>query len=420
MVDLLINDILGEPAILVGLFALIGLMIQHKSISEVIQGTLKTIMGFLVLGAGAGVVVGTLDSFGEMFTYAFGIEGTIPNTQAAAGIVQIAFGTETALIMLFGMIINIVIARFTKWKYIFLTGHHTLAMAAMLAVVLNVGGISGLPLIAIGAVVLGIWMVASPAMIQKYVVQITKNEDIAIGHFGSIGYLISAVSGEIFGNKEKSTEDIKAPKSLDFLRDYIIMVALTMVVMFIVIALVAGQTFVEGHVSGSINFIFFAFMQGLLFAAGIFVLMEGVKMILDHIIPAFQGIADKLIPNAKPALDIPAVFPYAPNAVIVGFLTTFVAGLVMMVLLPIFGLVVVIPGLVSVFFAGGGAGVFGNATGGRRGAVIGSFLAGLLLGFLPALLIPVLGEMGEVGTTFQDQDYGIIGSIIGYLLKALN
>lgn len=420
MIDLLINDILGEPAILVGLFAFIGLIIQRKSFSDIIQGTLKTLMGFLVLGAGAGVVVGTLNSFGEMFTYAFGIEGTIPNTQAAAGIVQIAFGTETALIMLFGMVINIMIARFTKWKYIFLTGHHTLAMAAMLAVVLAVGGISGIPLVILGSIVLGIWMVASPAMIQKYVVQITKRDDIAIGHFASIGYLVSATTGSLVGNKEKSTEDIKAPKSLDFLRDYIIMVALTMIIMFVVIALVAGQSFVEGYVSEGINYIFFSFMQGLLFASGVFVLMEGVKMILDHIIPAFKGIADKVIPNAKPALDIPALFPYAPNAVIVGFLTTFIAGLVMMVLLPIFGLVVVIPGLVSVFFAGGGAGVFGNAAGGRRGAVIGSFVSGLLLGFLPALLIPVLGEMGYVGTTFQDQDYGIIGSIIGYFLRIFN
>ena len=53
MVDLIMKDILGTPAILVGLFALIGLLLQKKDVANVISGTLKTIMGFVILGAGA-------------------------------------------------------------------------------------------------------------------------------------------------------------------------------------------------------------------------------------------------------------------------------------------------------------------------------------------------------------------------------
>ncbi|STV91253.1 integral membrane protein [Klebsiella pneumoniae] len=46
MLHFLIYDVLGTPAILVGLFSLIGLLLQKKGISDVISGTLKTIMGF--------------------------------------------------------------------------------------------------------------------------------------------------------------------------------------------------------------------------------------------------------------------------------------------------------------------------------------------------------------------------------------
>ena len=47
MLHFLIYDVLGTPAILVGLFSLIGLLLQKKGISDVISGTLKTIMGFV-------------------------------------------------------------------------------------------------------------------------------------------------------------------------------------------------------------------------------------------------------------------------------------------------------------------------------------------------------------------------------------
>lgn len=69
-------------------------------------------------------------------------------------------------------------------------------------------------------------------------------------------------------------------------------------------------------------------------------------------------------------------------------------------------------------FCGATAGVYGNATGGVRGAVAGAFVNGLLLSFLPACLLPVLGALGFEGTTFGDTDFGIIGILIG-LIKFL-
>ena len=60
-------DILKVPSVLVGLIALIGLVAQKKSFSDVVKGTIKTILGFIVLGGGATVLVGSLNPLGGMF-----------------------------------------------------------------------------------------------------------------------------------------------------------------------------------------------------------------------------------------------------------------------------------------------------------------------------------------------------------------
>ncbi|MEI2664190.1 PTS ascorbate transporter subunit IIC [Rossellomorea sp. LJF3] len=419
MIDIIMKDILGTPAILVGLFALIGLLIQRKNSGDVVSGTLKTVMGFVILGAGANVLVQSLGQFSSMFNHAFEVDGVIPNNEAIVALAQESFGTETAMIMLFGMVVNILIARFSPFKYIFLTGHHTMFMACMIAVILTTGGFTGVPLIVLGSIILGALMVLSPAMLQPFTRKVTGSDDFAVGHFGSIGYLVSAMVGKAVGKGSKSTEEIKVPKSLGFLRDTSVSVSLTMVILFFVVAGAAGPAFVEGELSGGQNFLVFAFMQGITFAVGVYIILAGVRMLLGEIVPAFKGIADKIVPNAKPALDCPAIFPFAGNAVIIGFLFSFIAGLVSMLFLPLLGLKVIVPGLVPHFFTGAAAGVFGNATGGRRGAVIGSMANGVMISFLPALLLPVLSSLGFQGTTFGDADFGLVGIVLGNLVTLI-
>ncbi|AHA29552.1 PTS ascorbate transporter subunit IIC [Exiguobacterium sp. MH3] len=417
MLDLLMRDILGTPAILLGIFALVGLLLQKKDIATVVSGTLKTIMGFIIIGAGAGVIIAALEIFSKMFDQAFSIRGIIPNNEAIVAVAQDAFGVETAMIMVFGMVMNIVLARFTPFKYIFLTGHHTLFMASLLAAILSVSGLSGVLLVVVGSVLLGLCMVLFPALLQPFVRQITGSDDFAVGHFGSLGYFISGTIGKYAGNKEHSTEQIKVPKQLGFLRDTSVAVSLTMTLLFVVVALFAGPGFIEKELSSGSNYIVFSIIQAITFAAGVYIVLAGVRMLISEIVPAFKGIADKLVPNAKPALDCPTVFPFAPNAVIIGFLSSFVAGLISMFFLPLLGLSIIVPGLVPHFFTGAAAGVFGNATGGRRGAILGSFANGILISFLPAFLLPLLGNLGFEGTTFGDSDFAFVGILISWIVS---
>lgn len=409
-------DILSQPAILVALISLIGLLAQRKNFSDTIKGTMKTFVGFLVIAAGASILQTALIPFGEMFQTAFNVSGVVPNNEAIVGLALSEYGTTTALIMFFGMIVNILIARFTHYKYIFLTGHHTLYMACMLAVIMKVAGFHTASLIAVGAVALGIIMTLSPAIVQPFMRKLTGNDNVALGHFSAVGYSISGLVGSLFReSKTKTTENVHFPKGLGFLRDSTVSIAITMIIMYLIVALFAGSTYIETELSNGTNYIVFSLIQGGNFAAGVFIILQGVRLVLAEIVPAFKGISTKLVPNAKPALDVPIVYPFAPNAVLIGFFSSFIGGIVSMVIMAFTGTVIILPGVVPHFFTGAAAGVFGNATGGLKGAVAGSFVNGIIISLLPIFLMPVLGNLGFANSTFSDADFGVSGIFFGTL-----
>lgn len=415
MVEFL-KDFFSSPAILLGLVSLIGLLLQKKSTPDIIKGTVKTFVGFLVIGAGADVLVGALDPFAKMFQHGFNVSGVVPNNEAIVALALTKYGSATAFIMMAGMVFNILIARFTRFKYIFLTGHHTLYMACMVAVILSVAGLNDGLLVLIGGLALGIIMSLSPAILQPFMKDVTGNDNVALGHFSAVGYALSALVGKaVKGNKKISTEEINFPKGLGFLRDSTVSIALTMSVLYTIVALVAGSDFIQQELSDGQHFLVFALIKAGTFAAGVFVILAGVRLVLAEIVPAFKGISTKLVPNAKPALDCPIVFPFAPNAVIIGFFASFIGGLVSMVIMGMTGTIIVLPGVVPHFFTGATAGVYGNATGGVKGAVLGSFVNGLVISFLPILLMPVLGDLGFAGSTFSDADFGVAGIFLGKL-----
>src|SRR5690606_32392062 len=210
-----------------------------------------------------------------------------------------------------------------------------------------------------------------------------------------VGYIAAGPVGRVVGKRSKSTEDMKFPDGLKFLRDSMVATALSMVLIYTVAAVAMlgrvgkEKAFAVMDAESVGDYIMAGVMQALLFGVGVAVILFGVRTILGELVPAFNGIAAKVVPGALPALDCPVVFPYAPNAVLIGFIASFTGGLASLGALMAFdapmGLALILPGMVPHFFTGGTAGVFGNATGGRRGAVVGGFVNGVIITFLPAL-----------------------------------
>jgi PTS system ascorbate-specific IIC component len=421
-----IQSILSTPAIFVGLLALLGLLLQKENPQNCIKGTIKTIMGFLVLNAGSSVVQEAIVPFGNLFQMAFGLEGVVPNNEAITSLGLTDFAVETASIFALGMVCNILLARFSKLKYIFLTGHHALYMACLIAIIMSIAGMGGAQLIITGALLLGLVMSIFPAIMQPTIEKVTGDDSLALGHFGSGCYWLSAQIGKLFGRDDDTTttEDINFPQGLSFLRENTVSIALAMFICYIVVAGVANfaAPVEAAEIFGDQNWVVYSILSSITFSGGIYIVLAGVRMLINEIVPAFRGISEKLVPNAKPALDCPIVFPYAPNAVLIGFFCSFVGGLVAMAVL--LGMnqagiaaAIILPGAVLHFFCGATAGVCGNAQGGLKGCVVGSFVHGIIATFLAAGLYPVLGSMGFANTTFSDTDFTLVGIIFGNLSK---
>jgi PTS system ascorbate-specific IIC component len=419
ILSFVVNEVLSKPALLLGLMSMIGLIALKKPFSEILSGTIKTVLGFLVLMAGANLVATTLGPLGAMVEKVFHLQGVVPTNEAIVSLALKNLSQEISAIMGLGFAINLFFALVTPVKYVFLTGQEMFYMAACLAVVLHSSGISGINLIVIGSILQGTISSVMPAFTQPFTKKITHSSNFALGHFNSLGYIVSGTVGSFMGKVgkgSKSTEEIHLPQYMSFLKESLVVTSCVMVFIYVLLAGLAGPSAIESYSRGS-NYIMFAVMQGLTFGAAIGIIMYGVQMILGELVPAFQGIATRVIPNALPALDCPTLFPYAPNAVIIGFIFSVLGGIAGMFLMGPLGLALIIPGMIPHFFDGGTAGVYGNATGGFLGAVVGSFINGLLISFLPAFLLPFMKGLGPLTASFADSDICWGGILAGSISR---
>ena len=134
---------------------------------------------------------------------------------------DLGLGSEIAITLAGIFIVNIILARITPFKYIFLTGQALLWESTLCVVFAYFCGLRGLPLIIVGSIVGGTFATLMPAFAQPVMRQITGSDDIALGHFCTFGYMFTALIAKLTGDKSKSTEDVALPKSLEFLQGYI-------------------------------------------------------------------------------------------------------------------------------------------------------------------------------------------------------
>ena len=399
-------ELLETPTIVLAVVALVGLLAQKKKAADVLSGTVKTALGYLVLSAGSSLLVTEILPFVGLFQEVFNLSGFATGSEIIAGAIQDSvpvIASTSAVIMGAGFLVNILLARFTPLKYIFLTGHMMWISSVAVAFCLYEAGYSSGMIIGIGTVIQGAILTLLPAISQPIVRKITGSNDFAIGHLTTLGTVSSAYVGKLVGGKSKSAEEMKLPEGLKFFKDTSMSISIVMFVFYMAVVLIAGPEKV-GAYAGETNYIIFGLLKALGFTAGVLVLLQGVRMLLGELVPAFKGIADKLVPNAVPALDVPALFGFAPNSLMLGFIFAVVGMIVaMFASSALFGVVPLVS-IIGAFFTGGVAGIMGNALGGRRGAMTSGFVYGFELILFSGFTYKLFDHFAAVGAEGTGHD----------------
>ena len=213
--------------------------------------------------------------------------------EVATSLALDTYGTEVALVMVFGFVMNLVFAKITPWKAIFLTGQHFLYFACVLALVFIALGAPIAVTVICGGVVLGFCGAALPSLCQPFVEKLC-------------GKLFAKKNEKEIENNE--VKEANLPEFFKLFRDFVFSVALFMIVLFYIVTIAC---FVTGHFGDTLangkpftsyfgNDIWWIwpFLAGLQFAAGMSVLIYGVRQFIAEITAAFVGISEKLIPDA--------------------------------------------------------------------------------------------------------------------------
>ncbi len=397
VLDFIINEIFGSAPIFLALIAFVGLLLQKKGFSEILAGTFKTAIGVVILQQGTNIIISAIAPLADAFGV-FNVEGGEVVESMGAATFMSEYGAQIGIAMVVAFGINLLVARFTKWKSVFLTGHMLYWFPFIFVAAGVDAGLTGTTLLIVATLFTAAYMVITPNIIRPFVRQVTQDDTFTLGH-PTIGLsLIAGYIGKWFGDKSKSTEDLKFSKNLGFLKEISItssmVIFLVYAIMMIVVS-VAGNSPLEVFGIESSSKIFnYLLMQGITFGAGLTILLLGVRLMIAEIVPAFTGFQEKLIPDAIPALDCPLLFPYAPNALIIGFVVSMITSTIAIVLFAVTGFFpyVIAPLTITCFFEIGTASIIGNATGGRRGAILGSAVAGVVMVLLVGFSIPFLRE----------------------------
>lgn len=442
------TNILRNAPFMIGFITMIGYILLKKKWYDVLGGTLKAIIGMLILNVGSGGLVSTFRPILAGLKDRFNLTATVIDPyfgqNAVTAGVEETFGagfSQVMILLLIAFIVNILLVRFnkfTKCRSLFTTGHvqvqqastaYWLILFALPA--LWQGGVKTVPMLIIMSIILGAYWAVGSNLTVKPMQELTDGAGFAIAHqqmFGiRLGYILAdKLFGTNGGKRKKEIKkvgDLELPGFFSIFNENMVCTAILMTVFFGIIMIIIGKPFfvAAGSLGESASFVMYILTTCLNFAVYLAILQLGVRTFVTELTASFQGIADKLLPSSVPGVDCAVCYGFGdPNAVTFGFLAGLVGQLVAIITLIILkSPVLIICGFVPVFFDNATIGLVANEKGGLKACLIIPFFSGLIQVFGSALIAGWVG-MAQYGGYLGMFDWATVWPAITVILKYLS
>ena len=440
------NNILKNAPHMIGFIVLLGYLLKGEKWYTTLGGTLKAIIGMLILNVGSGglvsnfrpILVGLKDRFNLDATV---IDPYFGQNAVTDGVMEV-FGKafdSVMILLLIAFIVNILLVRFnkyTKCRTLFTTGHvqvqqastaYWLIMFAMPALLKN-----DTLMLVVMAVVLGAYWAVGSNLTVKPMQELTDGAGFAIAHQQMFGIRLGYWAADKFfgkdGGKKKDKEikkvgDMELPGFFQIFNENMVCTAILMTVFFGIIMSIIGKDFFisAGNLKETDSFLMFVFDKCLNFAVYLAILQLGVRTFVSELTVSFQGISEKLLPSSIPGVDCAVCYGFGDaNAVTFGFLAGLAGQLVAIVALILMkSPVLIICGFVPVFFDNATIGLVANEKGGLKACLVLPFISGLIQVFGSALIAGWVG-MAAYGGYLGMFDWATVWPIMTVVMKYLS
>lgn len=411
----LVSNLLTQPGYFVGLIVLIGMLVLKRPFHEALASFLKTAIGWFITVVGSGGLTSTFMPIVNAFGQKFGKTPALVDTyflmsqylNPEEGLYSFP---SAALFTMISFIISFVwnfllvaLNKITRVRTLYITGHTLNGYSTLILWLfyLVVPGTQTLTFAILFGIFAGTWAAVGSNITFEATQNLTGGAGFGVGHQEMLGIWFTDKFAHLFGNPEKSVENIKLPGFLEIFKDNTISVAILMTVFFGSIMGIIGEEAMRAMDAGfSANTLFIVYIltKCLHFAVYMYILLAGVRMFIGELMKAFEGFSKKILKGSAPAVDCAVTYNFAhPNVPTIGFVFGFIGQLIAMAGLLLFkSPIFLVPGFVPLFFDNATLAVFANKKGGRNAAIIIPLLNGIFQVLVSLGMITWFQKVGNI------------------------